>query len=98
MSIPALKHKSVPVCRGAVPSDLLKEDRFLLRDDVKDADGVGQSWVLNVLPSDPHMVRIQPAKSEGVHPLAGSTLGRGGSIRKRSLPVSTLCSPMVMSE
>ena len=66
--LPALKHKSVPVCRRAVPRDLLKEDRFLLRDDVKDADGVGQCWVLNVLPGDPHMVRIQPAKSEGVPP------------------------------
>ena len=35
---------------------------------------------------------------KGFHPLAGSTVGRGGSIRKRSLPVSTYGSVQIIVE
>ena len=35
---------------------------------------------------------------KGFHPLAGSTVGRGGSIRKRSLPVSTYESVQIIVE
>ena len=67
-TMPGLKHEAVPVSCTPIPRNLLKEHWLLPRGNVKDADGIRKSGVLVVPPDNPHMGRIQPAKSEWVPP------------------------------
>ena len=80
-----MKHEAVPVSCTPIPRNLLKEHWLLPRGNVKDADGIRKSGVLVVPPDNPHMGRIQPAKSEWVPPTGRFHYGFRGLQSKNEL-------------